>query len=146
MALLASLVLIAACTQQPLPGVDPTPPRSAPPPPTAAQQTLPPPVFEGDSAVPSRVVEEDTSGWTSGNATSAEQHQADLQSCYSFANGQVRHDQRINDDRSTLFGGGSSATSGNLFAYERNIRPYDNEQRFGELFRSCMASRGYQQN
>lgn len=147
--------LLAACTQQPLPGVDPTPPRSAPQPPTGSQvqpQVQPqsggqaqPPLIEGESAVPLDDVQTESSDWESPNTTQ-EQHQADLESCYAFANAQVRHDERIEDDRSTLFGSNNSAQAGNLYSYRKAIRPFDSEQRFNELFKRCMESRGYQQD
>ncbi|MEQ8654371.1 MAG: hypothetical protein RIC87_18030 [Kiloniellales bacterium] len=143
---LAALVVLAvvACQQQPLPGVDPTPPRASPPP-AGSSQSAPPLTVTGESAIPDKVVQEDASGWVS-QGTSPDQHQADLQSCYSFANAQVRHDEQIDDDRGSLFGSNNAARAGNLYSYQRAIRPYGSEQRFEELFRNCMASRGYQQN
>ncbi|GAB5470941.1 MAG: hypothetical protein Kilf2KO_39710 [Rhodospirillales bacterium] len=149
--LLGAGLLVMGCTQQPLPGVDPTPPRTEPPPPIVNDGALPPPVLDGasaipsgESAVPASTVRKDSSGWSGGS--NPDQHQADLQSCYAFANAQVRHDEQINDDRSTLYGGNNPAQAGNLYSYEKAIRPYGNEQRFGELFRGCMSSRGYQRN
>ncbi len=138
--------LLLACTQQPLPGVDPTPPRSAPPPPSPSQeQALPPPDITGESAVPTTTIERDASGWESAGVSSA-QHQADLESCYAFANAQVRHDEQINDDRGTIFRSNNPAQAGNLYQFNQANRPYASEQRFGQLFRNCMTSRGYQRN
>ncbi len=146
-ALLAAGVsgLLLACTQQPLPGVDPTPPRTSPPSPSAGQP-LPPVDITGESAVPTSTIERDASGWETEDGASGAQHQADLESCYAFANAQVRHDEQINDDRGTIFRSNNPAQAGNLYQFEQADRPYASEQRFGQLFRSCMASRGYQQN
>ncbi len=145
-------LVVAACQQQPLPGVDPTPPRAAPPPSTSGQpaqpvtsQPAPALNVTGQTSVPVTTIEEDSSGWNAPD-TDPNQHQADLDSCYAFANAQVRHDEQINDDRAALFGSYNAARGNNLYSYERAIRPYGAEQRFGQLFSSCMSSRGYQQN
>lgn len=143
MALLLALA-VAACRQQPLPGVNPTPGRLNPPP-AGSSQPDPPLTVSGETAVPETAIESDASGWVAPDVDPA-QHQADLQSCYSFANAQVRHDEQIDDDRGTIFGSNNAATAGNLFSYQRAIRPYGSEQRFEELFRNCMRSRGYAQN
>jgi len=145
--------LLMACTQQPLPGVDPTPPRSSPqlpsgaPPPPSQTSGEPAPLqpVGGESAVSQTQIEEDATGWVE-PATSEEQHQADLASCYAFANAQVRHDEQINDDRSSLFGSNNPAVAGNLYSYQKAIRPYGRNQRFERLFSRCMESRGYRQD
>ncbi len=138
------ILTVAACRQQPLPGVNPTPARLSPPP-AGSSQPDPPLTVTGETAVPETVIQDDASGWVAPEVD-ADQHQADLQSCYSFANAQVRHDEQINDDRGSLFGSNNSARGGNLYSYQRAIRPYGSEQRFEELFRNCMRSRGYAQN
>lgn len=135
---------VMACQQQPLPGVDPTPPRTSPPP-AGSSQSTPPISVTGETSVPIGTIEEDSEGWTA-KGVSPDQHQADLQSCYAFANAQVRNDEQINDDRGIIFGANNAARGGNLYAYNKALRPYASEQRFGELFSNCMISRGYQEN
>jgi len=140
---------LTACTQQPLPAVDPTPPRPPPhssQPQPAAGTVLPPAVSEYEgTAVPERTLEIDAGGWAVPEVSS-ERHRADLQSCHAFATAQVRNDERINDDRSTVLNTRNAALAGNLFAYGEAIGPYANKQRFDRLFEGCMISRGYRQN
>ncbi len=147
--LLGLTVTVMACQQQPLPGVDPTPPRTSPPPDSTPQttvpQTVPAPARIDGTAIPGTVVQENTSDWISEGA-SPDQHQADLESCYAFANAQVRYDERINSDRGAIFNQSNSALAGNLYSYNKAMRPFASEQRFGELFSNCMSSRGYQQD
>ncbi len=147
LAVLLSLTVMA-CQQQPLPGVDPTPPRASPPP-EGSSQAVPPLSVTGETAVPVGNIEEESSGWEEKGkekGSSEAQHQADLQACYAFANAQVRHDEKITDDRQTLYGGSNSSQAGNLFSYNKNMRPFSSEQRFDRLFSDCMRSRGYQQD
>lgn len=155
-AVLAAFACIAACTQQPLPGVDPTPPRQSPPPPTPESVAAPlpadtiegpaaqvSPVGSGQAAVPdSEIVRNEENAVDPG--VSEAQRQRDLNACYNFANGQVRRDEQIRDDRAGLFD--NDAYGGNIITYERNIAQYNSEQLFSELFSNCMESRGYGSN
>jgi len=130
---LALALLLAGCASSEAPA--PSGSRAAPPPSAAAGRD------DGSSGLPlSGPIEvPETARWSNPNVTT-EQHRADLESCYGYARGQVRHDERIESDRGALrdddLGVGFSELS-------QSMTQFDLKQRRSSLFTDCMEARGY---
>lgn len=72
-----------------------------------------------------------------------EQYRADADSCRSYADAQVGHDIRIEDDRSgVFFDSGWNRNSGRL---SRSMQSFEQENRRAALFEECLANLGYVQ-
>jgi len=79
-----------------------------------------------------------------GGGAASTQYRADLESCYSFAQARIAHDQRIESDSSAAFdaypsGIGVTELSGRMSEFaSRNRRSI--------LSSDCMRAKGYSQN
>lgn len=141
LAALLLTVALAGCANQPLPGVNPTPARTAPPPPATASETV---VIEETEVVVNddgsetvvTVQEEVEVVPTVTNA----QREADIQDCYAYASAQVTRDERMQDDRAALF---SQNNLDPTYALVKQMDDFGNERRRGQLFDNCMEAKGY---
>lgn len=140
----ALLLALAACESQPFPGVDPTPPRGQPagPPPSNSGLTEETTVVTtttieepGGTVVEEEEIEEETTP-----AVTAEQRQADIADCYAYAWSQVKFDEQVQNDTGYL---SESSVNPGLTVFTKRLDNYGNEKRRGELFDSCMESKGY---
>ena len=64
-----------------------------------------------------------------------------FEECWDYARSQVRADQQIDSDISGRTGRGD--LGGDYRAFQRNIKPYEYEQRQKRLFNDCLRRRGY---
>ena len=80
------------------------------------------------------------SEYTRGEVSDA-QRQADLDACYSYAQAQIRHDQRVQQD---IDAARSAPDRGlGMEEFTARLRSYGERNRFKTLFDSCMSSKGY---
>lgn len=94
---------------------------------------------------PTAITIPEAAGWTSPGVPLTKQ-QADIEACYSFAQGQIARETQIDEDRYHGSGdrefddqfGGTSLT--------RRLDYYSERRRRGALFDSCMQSKGYVKN
>ncbi len=90
----------------------------------------------GDGSQPSSFA----SAWTKSDV-SAEQHRADIESCYRYAWSQVQHDIRIEDDVEAAFDDPDKGIGYKALTKRMNI--YDHKKRRTVLINDCMESKGY---
>ena len=141
-----ALLTLAACENQPLPGVNPTP--------ASAPQALPPPSATVDTTT---TVTTTTATTSSGEevitveetevvveetepAVSSEQREADIADCYAFSRSQVQHDIDVQEDSATVV---DSTVNPGFTAFTQELDDYGNEKRRGQLFDNCMVAKGY---
>ncbi len=142
---LAAAAALAGCANQPLPGENPTPARSTPaaPPPGGSTSGGSGGIDTYGAATPdpnTGVTVEDGQG----NATKAPsdaQKQKDAEDCYTYAQASVARDIQVQDDRQAIFD--TSSNNRDVYAFTSRMTEYGNEQRRGELYADCMASKGY---
>ncbi len=137
-------VPLAGCANQPLPGQNPTPARSAPaaPPPTGASSggggTT---TFSTATPAPGTgVTLQDEQGGTT-QEPSNEARQKDAEDCYTYAQASVARDIQVQDDRSAIFD--ESSNNRDVYAFTNRLDEYGNQQRRGELYDNCMTAKGY---
>ena len=78
--------------------------------------------------------------WVQSGAADA-RHQSDLDTCYSYAQGQVAHDARIESDVNAAFR--SEAGGLGLAALRGRMNNFERSRRVPSLFSSCMVAKGY---
>jgi hypothetical protein len=143
---LAAAAALAGCANQPMPGENPTPARSSPavPPPTgSASGGGSGGVNTYGAATPdpdTGVTLQDEEGNTT-QARSDAQKQKDAEDCYTYAQASVARDIQVQDDRQAIFD--TSSNNRDVYAFTSRMTEYGNEQRRGELYADCMASKGY---
>jgi hypothetical protein len=136
---LALGLLLAACSSSEAP--PPSGARAAPPPSATGGASGSTSGGADDSGIPlSGPIEvPESAGWSNPNVT-PEQHRADLESCYGYAWGQIRHDERIESDRGALRDDDLGIGYREL---NRSMNQFDLRNRRSSLFSDCMKSRGY---
>ncbi len=78
--------------------------------------------------------------WIRGGAGDA-RYQADVETCYAYAQGQVAHDARIESDVGAAF---QSETGGlGLAALRGRMNNFERTRRVPSLFNGCMVAKGY---
>ena len=133
MGLVAAAILLAACAQRPAPRGPETAPLAVPP--SAASPQSGPSTVVVPAAAP-----QGRPQWVKPDGTSVE-YRADLESCFSFAQARIAHDERIETDTRAAFdaapsGFGVSELSSRMSAFER-------KNRRASLYRECMRDKGY---
>ncbi len=90
----------------------------------------------GDGTTPSSFA----SAWAKSDV-SAEQHRADIESCYRYAWSQVQHDIRIESDVDAAFDDPDKGIGYKALTRRMNI--YDHKKRRTVLINDCMEAKGY---
>jgi hypothetical protein len=91
----------------------------------------------GDGLV---VVDPDGNVWIQPEKTDA-RYQADVESCYSYAQAQIDHDVRIENDINGAFQ--SSSAGFGLTELRGRMNNYERRRRRPALFSNCMVAKGY---
>ncbi len=102
-----------------------------------------PPAYKTSAPPPADTTglgQSDATGGSAYGAADARQ-QSDLGSCYSYAQGQVAHDARIESDVNAAFQ--SEAGGLGLAALRGRMNNFERSRRVPSLFSSCMAAKGY---
>ncbi|MGH6948619.1 MAG: hypothetical protein ACREDZ_14905 [Kiloniellales bacterium] len=152
---IAGLVLLAGCsfTGPTAPAETPAAVGTAPPPPAEVSPQDQAPSANAAPATPAapRGAGSETSVVTQGpggevittHKVDEAQYRADADSCRTYADAQVGHDMRIEDDRSgAFFDSGWNRDAGRL---TRSMQSFEQENRRAALFEECLAGLGYVQ-
>lgn len=91
---------------------------------------------------PTAIAIPEGSGWTN-PGTPLTQQQADVESCFSFADAQIRSEAQIDDDRFLSGNDRDFQNQYGLNTFRQRVDYYSERRRRGALFDSCMESRGY---
>lgn len=136
---MAAALLLAGCSTGPRPvKVDAPPPEAA----TGVQTTVPTgsptPPAELETAVPAP---DRASGRWAKPGVSTAAYQADVEACFTYAQAQIAHDRRIEQDSAAAFETFPEGT--NLPQLRDRMNEFERGNRRIDLFDECMESKGY---
>jgi len=111
----------------------------APAPGTVIETIEPPP---SAAAEPTAVPIPEASGWINPSVALSEQ-QADIDACFSYAQGQIDRETQIDQDRYLATDEPGFQNQYGVNTFKQRVDYYSERRRRGSLFDACMESKGY---
>ena len=91
---------------------------------------------------PTAVAIPEASGWTN-PAVPLSRRQEDIDACFSYAEGQIKREAQIDDDRYNFGDDRDFQNQYGLNTFRQRVDYYSERRRRGALFDACMQSKGY---
>jgi hypothetical protein len=91
---------------------------------------------------PSAIAIPEGSGWTNPGVPLTQQ-QLDIESCFNYADAQIKSEAQIDDDRFLSGNDRDFENQYGLNTFRQRVDYYSERRRRGALFDSCMESKGY---